>query len=303
MRDLKSVFVLLDKPKHSQAALEKALSVQVATGAHLHLVAFCWHPMCEQREVFDAHQRRVMKKEILRVREEWLWELVRDHKLNAADITVEVTWTRDIAASVAAAVVERGDSLVVKSVHRSNSFLHTPLDWQLLHQSPAPVLLVNTPAKTSKSTRAPSRKMQGKHVLASVDLRHNDRKHRTLNLRVLDAAARFAQINGGKIHCIAVIEYSEILSDLDFINARRVRADMVAKTQDLLAAMLEPYEIAKSRIHRPAGKVGQMVAATARKTNAGLVVVGSAAAGHGLLGSSAEKILDRAPCDLLVVHP
>lgn len=303
MRKLESVLVILDKPKHSQEALDKALSLQAATGAHLHLVAFCWHPMCEQREVFDVHQRRAMKKEILRVREQWLWDLVRDRKLNAADITVEVTWAEDIAAWVAGAVVERGDSLVVKSVHRSDSFLHTPLDWQLLRQSPVPVLLVNVPVKSGRSSRAPNRKKPGKDVLASIDLRHNDRKHRTLNLRVLDAAARFAEISGGKMHCVAVVEYSEVLSDLDFINVRRVRADVVAKTKDLLAAMLEPYDIAKSRIHRPAGKVGQLVAATARKTNAGLMVVGSAAAGRGLIGSSAEKILDRAPCDLLVVHP
>lgn len=303
MRKLKSVLVILDKPKHSQSALHQALSLQAATSAHLHLIAFCWHPMCEQREVFDAHQRRAMKKEILRAREAWLWELVRDQQLNAADITVEVTWASDIAAWVAGAVVERGDDLVIKSVHRSGSFLHSSLDWDLLHQSPAPVLLVNAPAPGRRTARASSSKKPGKDVLASVDLRHNDRKHRTLNLRVLDAAARFAEINGGKMHCIAVVEYSEVLSDLDFINVRRVRADVVAKTRDLLAAMIEPYGIARSRIHRPAGKVGQMVAATARKTNAGLIVVGSASAGHGLIGCSAEKILDRAPCDLLIVHP
>jgi nucleotide-binding universal stress UspA family protein len=46
-----------------------------------------------------------------------------------------------------------------------------------------------------------------------------------------------------------------------------------------------------------------MVATTARKISAGLVVVGSAARGHGLLGDAAEKILDKAPCDVLTVHP
>jgi len=257
-------------------------------------VSYCWNAICEAREVYDAHQRRSMKKEILRAREEWLWKLLRDRSLTAADVGVDVVWAKDIAASAAESIASRGDSLVIKSAHRSESFLHTPLDWNLLHQSPAPVLLVNA----AKRSRKP-----GRDTLASIDLRHNDSKHRTLNLRVLDAAQRFADISGGKLHCVAVIEYSEVLEDLDVINARRVRRDVIAKTQDLLAAMVEPYGIARSRIHRPAGKVGQMVATTARKTNSGLIVVGSAAKGHGLLGSSAEKILDKSPCDVLTVHP
>jgi universal stress protein E len=294
MKALKTACVVLDKPKHPQTALDRALQLHAATGMHLHLTSFCWNAICEQREIYDAHQRRSMKKEILRAREAWLWDMLRDRSLTAADLTIEVAWTNDIAAWVADSVTQRGDDLVVKSAHRSESFLHTPLDWDLLHKSPAPVLLVNS---------RPQKKKPGKDVLAAIDLRHTDRKHRTLNLRVLDAAEKFAQINGGKIHCVAVVEYSEVLEDLDFISVRRVRRDVISKTQDLLQAMVEPYGVARTRIHRPAGKVGQMVATTARKINAGLVVVGSAARGHGLLGDAAEKILDKAPCDVLTVHP
>lgn len=296
MQSLKTILVVLDKPKHPQSALDKALQIASETGAHVHLTSFCWHAMCEQSDVFSVHQRRAMKKEILRAREEWLWQLVRDRKLNAADITLEVVWARDIADWVARESVSRKISLVVKSVHRRDHLLHTPLDWQLLHRVAVPVLL----AGVTNSGRRPS---LGKDVLATVDLRHNDRKHRTLNLRVLDAAARFAEINGGRMHCVAVIEYSKVLSELDLMSARRIRKDVIDKTQDLLQAMLEPYGVAKSRIHRPAGKVGQMVADTARKTKSGLVVVGSSASGAGLLGGSAEKILERVPGDLLVVHP
>jgi universal stress protein E len=296
MKSLKTILVVLDKPKHPQSGLDKALQIAAKTGAHLHLTSFCWHAMCEHSEVFDVHQRRSMKKEILRAREEWLWQLIRDRKLNAADITVEVVWARDIADWVSCEVVKRNHDLVVKSVHRSDQLLHMPLDWQLLRSVPVPVLL----AGVTSSGRRPA---LGKDVLATVDLRHNDRKHRTLNLRVLDAAARFAEISDGKMHCVAVVEYSKVLSELDMIGARRIRKDVIEKTQDLLSAMLEPYGVAKSRIHRPAGKVGQMVAETARKTKAGLVVVGSSAKGKGLLGGSAEKILERVPGDLLVVHP
>lgn len=294
MKALNSVVVVLDKPAHPQVALDRALELQAATGVHLQLKSFCWNAMCDQSEIFDAHQRRSMKKEILRAREAWLWDMLRDRKLTAANVTVEVVWTADIAAWVAESVSVNKDNLVLKSVHRSENFLHTPLDWSLLRSSPVPVLLINS---------RQARKKPGKDVLASVDLRHNDRKHRTLNLRVLDAAQQFAQISGGNLHCVAVVEYSTVLEDLDFINSRKIRREVIAKTEDLLQAMVEPYGITRSRIHRPAGKVGQMIATTGRKINAGLLVVGSSARGRGLLGSSAEKILDKAVSDVLIVHP
>jgi len=293
-----SILVILDKPKHEQTALAEALKLQAASGAHLRLVSFVWHAMAEQKDVFDAHQRRALKREIVRNRESWLRDLIKDQKLVNAPISIEVVWKEDIGAWVSA----ESDShdLVVKSVHKSHTLLHTPLDWQLIRECPRPLLLAGSQAGGKR------RKAAGKDVLATLDLRNEDRKHQTLNLRVLDAATRFAELRGGKLHCVAVVEFSEVLSDLEMIDPRKIQKEAVAASSDFLSALIEPYGIAKSRIHRPAGKVGHLVAATARKSGAGLVVVGSAARrglGARVLGNSAEKILERSPVDVLVVHP
>lgn len=299
MKAPSSLLVILDKPKHEQTALDEACRLQAARPTtHLRLVSFVWLAMAEQKEVFDAHQRRALKKEIVRTRETWLRNLVLDRKLGSASVSIEVIWTDDIAAWVAA---ECGSSdLVVKSVHKSKTLLHTPLDWALIRGCPVPLLLVGT--RTAR--RRP--KTAANDVIATLDLRDNDRTHQMLNLKVLDAGARFADIRGGKLHCVAVIEYSEVLSDLDMIDPRKVRREAQAAHQDFLNALIAPYHIPKNRVHLPAGKVGHLVAATARKTGAGLVVVGSAArrgVGARVLGNSAEKILQRSPVDLLVVHP
>lgn len=296
-----SVLVILDKPKHEQAALAEARKLlRQYPDAHLDLVSFVWQAMAEQKNVFDASQRRAMKREIIRVREAWLRDLIRDEGLSAASINIKVVWTDDIAGWVAANAGKA--DLVVKSVHKSQTLLHTPLDWELIRSCPQPLLLVGG----WKGKRRKKKAKGENDVIATIDLRHEDTKHRKLNFQVLDAAARFAEIRGGRLHCVAVVEYSEVLSDLEVIDPRKVRKAAVAASSDFLEALLAPYDIAKTRIHRPAGKVGHMVAATVRKTGAGLVVVGSAARrglGATLLGNSAEKILDRSPCDVLVVHP
>ncbi len=301
MKTPTSVLVILDKPKHEQSALAEAKTLLVEhPEAHVRLVSFVWHAMAEQKNVFDASQRRAIKKEIVRTREVWLRDLIRDEGLSAASISIEVVWTDGIAEWVEANSADA--DLVIKSVHKSKTLVHTPLDWELIRTCPQPLLLVGgwKGKRRKKKTKAEN------DVIATIDLRSEDSKHRKLNFQVLDAAARFAKIRGGRLHCVAVVEYSEVLSDLELIDPHRVRKEAVAASSDFLQALIEPYHIAKTRVHRPAGKVGHMVAATVRKTGAGLVVVGSAARrglGATLLGNSAEKILERSPCDVLVVHP
>jgi len=294
----KSVLVVLDKPKHPQTALDQAVELHKVSGAHLQLVSFAWHAMAENKEVFDAHQRRALKKEILRVRNEWVEGVVRDRRLTAANLSAQAVWSADIAQWVA----EHAEAvdLVMKSVHRSKTLLHTPLDWQLIRSCPKPLLLV-----ASDQRRRPRSKPEN-DVLATLDLRNSDRKHQLLNLKVLDAASRFAELRGGKLHCVAVVEYSEVLKDLDLLDARKLQKQTIAATDEFLKSLIAPYAIPAGRIHRPAGKVGHLVAATARKTKAGLIVVGSAARrgiGARMLGNSAEKILTSAPCDVLTIHP
>ena len=292
---INSVLVVMAKPKHMQVAFKRAQEIQQATGAHLRLVSFCWNAMCEQADVFDVSQRRAMKKEIIRAREVWLRGQVLDAKLMDADVSIEVRWTDDIAGWVSANAPRSECDLVLKSVHHSKTLTHTPLDWQLLQQCPAPVFIA----------AARKRKPSG-NVLAALDFRHSDRKHQALNLRVLEAAQKFAEMSDAKLHCVNVVEFSEVLSDLDIIDTRKVRRAAIDKNRELMDALLEPFDIPKSRVHSPLGKVGQMVATTARKVNADLLVVGTSArrnAGAVLLGNSAERILTRTPCDVLAVHP
>ncbi len=301
MKTPTSVLVILDKPKHEQTALAEAKKLlSKLPEVHVRCASFVWQAMAEQHNVFDASQRRALKKEIIRTREVWLRDLIRDEGLSAASISIDVVWTDDIPGWVEKHSADT--ELVIKSVHKTSTLLHTPLDWELIRSCPRPLLLVGgwKGKRRKKQARAEN------DVIATIDLRSEDTKHRKLNFKVLDAASKLAEIRGGRLHCVAVVEYSEVLSDLEMIDPRKVRREAVAASSDFLQALLEPYDIAKTRIHRPAGKVGHMVAATVRKTGAGLVVVGSAARrglGAKLLGNSAEKILERSPCDVLVVHP
>ncbi len=288
------ILVILDKPKHDQRALERAVPLAVRSGARLVLVSFCWLPMVTRSDVFDTHQRRAIKKSAMAERRRWLQGVVKNHDLEAANVVTEVVWADDIAAWVAERAAADSITLVVKTIHRSKSLLHTPLDWALLRSCPVPVLLtVSDPvARTG-------------HVLATLDLNSRDARHRRLNRRVLDAAARFAELDEARLHCLNVVELDASFEDLGYFDAHKMRKLAAANARERVAELIGDYPIAKSRIHLPTGKVGRSVAAVAAEIHADVVVVGTGARralSERLLGSSAEKILQRATCDVLAVH-
>ena len=98
-----------------------------------------------------------------------------------------------------------GHDLVVKSVHHGESPLHTPLDWRLVLECPAPLLLVSNQRNQEHSG----------NVLAGVDLRRQDVDHHALNLKVLDAASHIANLVDSAMHCVYVVEVSDPLRDID----------------------------------------------------------------------------------------
>lgn len=295
--ELASMLVIMDKPKHSQTAFKRALALQDATAAKMEAVSFCWHPMAAAPNVLEVDQRRAIRDALLKKRKAWLRQCVDDARGGKAggDIARKAVWTDDIAGWTTRAVEQRGIDLVVKSVHYSRTLLHTPLDWQLLRSCTAPVLL--TSARRRKTAKV---------VLAALDLSRLDRAHQHLNGVVLASAQAFAERTGAKLHCAYVIELSEVLRDLDVIDARQARKKAVATVSEALEGLVAPYGIAKSRRHFPIGKVGQSLQFLASKLKAELLVVGTAA--HPVrqtlgIGNSAERVLSRAPCDVLAVRP
>ena len=286
------IMTILDKPKHKQSAYKRSLDLQSLTGASVDAVAFCWNAMCENQAVLNAGERKKLRHALVAERKAWMHELIADR----ANVTERTIWSDDIAGWVVDTIAEEGaPDLIVKSVHKSGSLVHTSTDWQLLRTCQAPLLL----------TQSRGRKPSG-NIVAALDLSHNDPGHRHLNCRVLDAAHEMARVTGAKIHVVFAVEISHALRDLDIVSETVSKARIIEKITPELNRLLKPYDIPKSRIHMPVGKVGQVVSQTARKVNADLLVVGSFA--HRVkqavgLGNSAERILNKAVCDILAVHP
>lgn len=292
---LAKALTILDKPKHTQSALLRAVALQAQSKCHLDLVSFCWHSMGEASEAFEKHQLRSIRDEIINQRREWQRDLLVEHGCSMRNVSLRTIWTDNIAAWVAKRTATRSYDLLIKSIHHSKTWLHTPLDWAILSSCTAPMLFT-----TARQTSA----KKGGSVLAALDMRRNDQRHTKLNRRVLARAYEMAQLHGADLHCVVAIEISPVLRDLDIIDQRSAKKRIVSGFQADLDKLVEHYAIPKSRIHLPVGKVGQVVTQQAQKINARLLVIGTLA--HPTkqalgLGNSAQKIISRSTVSLLAI--
>lgn len=296
MKELRSILVVLDKPKHAQTALERARKLAQAAGAHMHLVSFCWLAMAEQESVFDTHQRRALKQGAIHEREAWLRNLILDAGLSAANVSTEVAWTADIAGWVADYAREKNVDLVVKSIrHRSGTLLRKPIDWQLLRSCQAPLLL----------TDGRERIRTGK-VLATIDLRHTDEKHQHMNRQVLAAAQTMTKLLDGELACSHVVESVHLPPGVNIM----AEGELIEQAREQLTAVLEATvaadAMAQSTLHVVVGTVGSALNELVDREGIEMVVVGSSARrglAGAVLGNSAERILSKVDSDLLAVHP
>jgi universal stress protein E len=90
--------------------------------------------------------------------------------------------------------------MVVKTAHRTETFLYTSTDWQLLRDCPAPIFIVS------------DRKWP--NVLAVIDLETKRKSKQTLNHKILTAAKEFAKANNAELFVCYTLQFSTFLRDL-----------------------------------------------------------------------------------------
>jgi universal stress protein E len=290
-----SILTILDKPKHEQVALERALTLAERTRAPLTLAAFCYQPLASGGAEFTLAEQDALRDRLVAERRQWQRELAAAPRAKRLDIRLSTVWTDDIAGWVARATESAENTLLVKSVHKSRTLLHTPLDWRLLREVRVPILLAQQRKRRTM-----------RNILAALDLRTVDRTHQRLNRKVLDAAMTFGRLFDAQVHCFYAVEVSQVLRDLDVVDTRRAQEKARRAARGALEELLEPHGLSARDVHFPVGKLGQAAAAIGRQVRADLLVVGTAARRVRQklgLGNSAERLVTKATCDVLAVHP
>ena len=271
-----------------QPALERAAWLAKQTGGRIELFACEFDP-----DVDAGHASGAARDQLLRQRGVELENLAAPLRQQGVHVSVDVVWDHPFDAAILKKAAAHDYWLVAKDTHHHNlaqRTLLTNVDWHLIRKCPVPLLLV----KDRKLAAEPN-------VLAAVDPLNEHDKPAALDDRIYTFAADLARVLRGHLH--VVHSYGTPLGAELPPDAVKLIAD---QHRAAMKRFLDTHAALEGRPHLYEGLAHECLQKAASEHAADFVVMG-AVARRGLkrlfIGSTAERVLDRLPCDLVIIKP
>ncbi|MEP6548935.1 MAG: universal stress protein [Gammaproteobacteria bacterium] len=302
MPSIRRILVAVKDPAaRSQPAVTKAAQIAKALGAKLELFHAITTPlMAELYGVGEGSAKDLERKASVRVckRLDVIAERLRGP---GAAITVAAEWDYPAYEAIVRRAKRVKADMVVAERHAGRHiapwFLHLN-DWELLRLCPVPVLLT----KSSGAYRHPI-------VLAAVDPTHFA-KPAKLDETILSIGTAVARALRGSLHVVhahpSVLSGTRAIDAFSPQKAAEINTRFAAAAMRQLDRLLQSTKIPRGRRHLNGNPPVEAIQQVARATHSDIVVMG-ALSRSGLkrwfIGNTAESLLDRLTCDVLIVKP
>ena len=307
MRAIKHILVVFDPTSDIQHCVNKGAGLARAFGAVLELFVcdyqsgLLFNRLVPEDIVEDALKGRRMQLI------EQLEALAQPLRHTGLKVVTNCSFQDHLHAGVIAKVRTSGSDLVIKDTHFHGAIrraLFTISDWHLVRECPVPLLLTK-PAAWHANLR----------VAAALDPGHADDKPASLDRQLLEVTESFAVAMGGEVLAVHAFDSLALFSsmtavangigtlpsiDIELVDSLRKFHDAEFK------AVVARHPAFEGRCALIEGSPAAALPAYAAEKEIDVLVTGAVfrSALHRLVvGSTAERLLDRLPCDILVVKP
>jgi universal stress protein E len=220
-------------------------------------------------------------------------------------VTVDVRWDYPLHDAIVRKVLDCNADLVVKDTHyhsvlKRSIFSNT--DWSLIRNCPSTLLLVKP--------RPPGQKPC---FVAAVDPLHERDKPADLDNKILTTAGELSAALGGELHAFHAYDIAAALAvSTDSLTMpialpmREFSDAMRTQHTDAVNELCAKHGVPAERIHVHQGGTRELLMTLTDQLRADAVVMGAVSRSglKGLfLGNTAEDVLDRLHCDLIIVKP
>lgn len=310
MNTIKSIFVIVEPDKKEQPALARAAEFCKGSPAQVTLFCCLHYPAIESTYVLDPANMERVKQAMIQHHKNKLLTLIRDHKHEHLDIKMEVVWKDAVHLAMLESIEQHKPDLVIKCNHKHSSlsqWFFNSIDRQLMRACPAPLLFIKRDVLEAHSS-----------VVASIDPSHRLNQHGELDKQVLRNALAVAQQLDSPLHAchcfnpsyweilLKAIGVAEIWTDVFPANPdadnHRVIDELRIEHNEKFKKVCEEFVPASENQHLLEGALDMVIPDLLAKLNTGILVLG-ATHRTGLLGSTAENMLEFVHCDVLIVKP
>jgi universal stress protein E len=299
------VFVVVDPTAAASPALERgAWLARHFTGARLELFMSDFDPVLESRTgdrvavsdaraaIIEGHRRR-------------LDERAAPLAAEGIDVTVSARWDHPLHEAIVRKAVDAAADIVVKDTHYHSVLKRSILsntDWNLIRNCPCALLLVKPRAVSLRPC-----------IVAAIDPLHERDKLASLDHDILATAERFCAALGGEMHAFHAFDIAPLMaaSTDAMMMPIALPLDEISDALRLehsaaVHALTDSYAIPRARVHVQQGAARDALVALTDELRADVVVMGAvsrSALERLFVGSTAEDVLDKLSCDLLLVKP
>jgi universal stress protein E len=307
MKRLDRILAVVDPTSEAQPGVEKAADLARAFGSALELFVCDFDPALHATPFFDNDVLRELREDFLEERVEFLEDLAEELRGEGLSVETHVHWDNPLYKGILARVAETTPDLVVKDTHYHSVLRRTVVtntDWNLIRTCGVPLLLAK-----SAGWKSPMR------ILAAVDPGHLADKPAALDHDILDAASLLARRLEGELHVVHAFFPAALLALTTGMAGMPLAGDLTAaeiveterkRIATGLSAIVGAHDLPAGRVHLLQGSATDVLPRCAESQQADLVVMGAVSRSRleeAFIGSTAERVLDRIPCDVLVVKP
>jgi universal stress protein E len=303
MANIKSILAVIDPTSRSQVALERSTWLAKALGATIELFICDYDPDLAQGRFVEGAGKDKARRELLNKHLRRLRRMKTELAKEGISANVDACWDHPLASGIVRKAAATQPLLVVKETHYHpvlKRALFSNTEWDLIRTCPCPLLL----AKQRKLAEASK-------ILACVDPMHEHDKPAALDHAIMTIAKELATAVGGELHAFhsfdpaaAIVVASDTLATPISMPVREITERIEQEHRAALRALLKGYGVKADKVHLYQGPTTDLLQRVTEDLTADFVVMG-AVSRTGLkrvfIGSTAERVLDRLPCDLLVV--
>jgi len=294
----KKILVVVDPTAAEHPCVDRAAWLAESVSADLELFICDYDPSIAAGRTSTVYIDQPARENLLAILKKKLERLAGTLRHRGLKVDVDVAWDHPLVDGIVRKVLSTQPWMVVKDTHHHGVLKRTVLsntDWGLIRDCPAPLYLAK-PGPVPEKPR----------VFAAVDPLHEHDKPAALDNQIFELSHFIAASTEGELHAVHTyaipmpIGGPEAAPSVDLI-------DVVAQEhQTAMVEFLASHNLPKGNAHVLEGAPHDRLPEVVEQEGVQILVMG-AISRSGLnrifVGSTAERLLDRVACDVLIVKP